>query len=683
MVQFTRSHSPAVFWPVTRFHSSTSTQTFARLPRPFSLSDSLVGDNLGTSLVEVSVGLPDANGNLIGGPVHGVIDPLLGPLADNGGFALPDGGRILTRGLLSGSPAINAGDLNAVAGQNGVPEFDERGMPYGRVVGGRIDIGAFEYEAPSDLNLTVDTLVDESDANYSRGDLSLREALELADKNPGPDTIHFDPALTASGPATIVLSYAFGSTHLSLFIGSSVSIVGPGATLLTIDASGNDPTPQIKDVAGSRVFKISATPSLSTGVAISGVTLTGGDSDTTGGAILANGVNLTLDEKTIADNSTRQRGGGISFGNGTLTVRHSTIANNNSGASGGEIYTYIGNLTISDSTISGNSVTGIGGQGGGVYFTDRNIATSSQLQISRRTISENSSATFGGGLAAKIVTGVMTLDDDTFVGNSSAASGIHQGFGGGITVSVFGGPLSIIDSSVSGNMASSLKGQGRGVLLRGDGGTATLRNTVVEHNVATTSAGQGGGISASGIPLTIDSSTVSDNSAGLSGGGAYSTSALTATGSKIAGNTAAQGGGIFSAGGRAIIEGCSVLNNLASGSGGGISGPNLIVTDSIISGNTAAGSGGGVYSADAIMLVRSEIEQNSAGVDGGGIGVSHYRHVVVSDCKIEGNSAARSGGAISGVALLSNSTLSGNTEGALGGGVYTHLCPDHSFNDCI
>src|SRR5205085_2832611 len=119
------------------------------LRAPIQLTYSLIGDNAGTSLIEAPVGLPDANGNLIGGPTHGAIDPLLGPLADNGGFTLPDGSHILTMELMLESPAINAGDLNAVAGQNGVPEFDERGTPFGRVFGGRIDIGAFEYQAPS------------------------------------------------------------------------------------------------------------------------------------------------------------------------------------------------------------------------------------------------------------------------------------------------------------------------------------------------------------------------------------------------------------------------------------------------------------------------------------------------------------------------------------------------------
>jgi hypothetical protein len=57
-------------------------------------------------------------------------DPLLGPLAANGG-------PTLTMALLPGSPAINGGDPAAA------PATDQRGYP--RPVGPAADIGAFEY----------------------------------------------------------------------------------------------------------------------------------------------------------------------------------------------------------------------------------------------------------------------------------------------------------------------------------------------------------------------------------------------------------------------------------------------------------------------------------------------------------------------------------------------------------
>ncbi|MCH7751700.1 MAG: hypothetical protein IH898_06040, partial [Planctomycetes bacterium] len=62
------------------------------------LTFSLVGDNTGSGLMEAPVGVPDGNGNLIGDPGGmGVIDPMLDPLANNGG-------PTETHALQAGSP---------------------------------------------------------------------------------------------------------------------------------------------------------------------------------------------------------------------------------------------------------------------------------------------------------------------------------------------------------------------------------------------------------------------------------------------------------------------------------------------------------------------------------------------------------------------------------------------------
>ena len=44
------------------------------------------------------------------------------------------------------------GDPLATAGVNYVPQFDQRGEPYSRVVSGRIDVGAFERGIAGDTN---------------------------------------------------------------------------------------------------------------------------------------------------------------------------------------------------------------------------------------------------------------------------------------------------------------------------------------------------------------------------------------------------------------------------------------------------------------------------------------------------------------------------------------------------
>src|SRR6516165_4748875 len=84
----------------------------------------LIGD--GTGMTGLSDGV---NGNLVGS-ADAPIDPLLGPLQDNGG-------PTLTHALLSGSPAVNAGDPN----QLGTP--DQRGV----IRSGGVNIGAYQASA--------------------------------------------------------------------------------------------------------------------------------------------------------------------------------------------------------------------------------------------------------------------------------------------------------------------------------------------------------------------------------------------------------------------------------------------------------------------------------------------------------------------------------------------------------
>lgn len=73
----------------------------------------------------------DDGGTLLG------VDPMLGPLADNGG-------PTMTHALLAGSPAINAGPQPLPDFEGN--EFDQRGPDFARVVDGVVDIGAFEVQ---------------------------------------------------------------------------------------------------------------------------------------------------------------------------------------------------------------------------------------------------------------------------------------------------------------------------------------------------------------------------------------------------------------------------------------------------------------------------------------------------------------------------------------------------------
>ncbi|MCA9053923.1 MAG: hypothetical protein KDA75_08805, partial [Planctomycetaceae bacterium] len=100
---------------------------------------SLIGNNSGTMLAEDQSG---SSGNFIGGGTAGTaINPLLAPLADNGG-------PTQTHALLPGSLALNTGN-NALAVDHIMSPLtsDQRGAPFHRIFGSAVDIGAFEDQA--------------------------------------------------------------------------------------------------------------------------------------------------------------------------------------------------------------------------------------------------------------------------------------------------------------------------------------------------------------------------------------------------------------------------------------------------------------------------------------------------------------------------------------------------------
>jgi hypothetical protein len=102
-------------------YTSTASSKVAKPPQYISLGYNLIQAPGGVTFTGTTAG------NIYG------VDPTFGPLGNNGG-------PTQTMALLSGSPAIDAGDPN----QTGLPPTDQRGLP--RVVHGRVDIGAFEVQ---------------------------------------------------------------------------------------------------------------------------------------------------------------------------------------------------------------------------------------------------------------------------------------------------------------------------------------------------------------------------------------------------------------------------------------------------------------------------------------------------------------------------------------------------------
>jgi len=215
---------------------------------------------------------------------------------------------------------------------------------------------------------------------------SLRAAVAAANAAPGLDTI--DIAVTG------VIQLTSGE----LEINDAVTITGPGAGQVTVDAGGH-----------SRVFEIFDGP-VSLPVVISGLTMTNGSAPTheyyyagttleaqeSGGALVetitpANiyGVvgSLELDDVVITD-SQAGAGGAVDAGNVNLTINDSTLSGNTAVAGGGGLMAS-GDTTIVGTTVSDNSATA--GGGGGLWMSVGRVA------VVRSTVSGNT-AEWGGGI---------------------------------------------------------------------------------------------------------------------------------------------------------------------------------------------------------------------------------------------------------------------------------------------
>jgi uncharacterized repeat protein (TIGR01451 family)/CSLREA domain-containing protein len=158
-------------------------------------------------------------------------DPLLGPLADNGGDTD-------TLALLGASPAIDAG----IAA--GCPAADQRGVD--RPQGPACDIGAFERVSAADLSLTKT-----APASVTAG---ATIAYALTATNAGPDTAT-GVQITDTLPAQTTLASAAGATCAGAPLVCTLPDLAPGASAtvtLTVTTAQPGELTNTATVTGSR-----------------------------------------------------------------------------------------------------------------------------------------------------------------------------------------------------------------------------------------------------------------------------------------------------------------------------------------------------------------------------------------------------------------------------------------------
>ena len=399
--------------------------------------------------------------------------------------------------LIANSPAVNAGsNAEAIDANGNSLTTDQFGGT--RIQFGTVDIGSREsnFDTPFSGDLLVSTDTDISDGNFGANELSLREAIEIANERFGADTITFASNVFTGGDNSVIRL-----TQGELVITDSLSIDGSSVSdvVITGDASNDDirvSGTNITDVAASfgetagdnddllddnsRVLNFSG----STGdLTLSGLTITGGRTtglfEPGGGIRFVSSDSLVLDNITVSGNSTSgdiiTSGGGIFVDSSNVSLINSTVSGNStsgSSSTGGGISQVSGALSLVNSTISGNSTSGFFADGGGIATRGTNVS------LINSTVSGNSNSGDGGGLSIYAGPAFTT----TTITNSTISGNIAGRAGGGIFNN--DGLIVIRNSTITDNRAAV----GGGVATQGDSFTTTeVSSSIIAGNTATTS----------------------------------------------------------------------------------------------------------------------------------------------------------------------------------------------------
>ncbi len=532
--------------------------------------------NADTTLIGVNdVGNFDLNGfgNNNFGTLGFPTDPILGPLASNGG-------PTKTHEVLAGSPAVDNG-----SNSQGYTT-DQRGTGFNRVVGALPDVGAFErvggtpnaFGGPftpinsstvafSDPYVFTVTYANESDILFSTLDNSdiriigpgFNKLATFVSASPASDAPSIMATYQVSAPVGGWTGANNGSYIVSVeanqvkssnskfvpagSIGAFVVVLPPflvtnandsgagslreaianananaGPDIIAFDAGFFDGT------VGKNVITLSsALPAINEDITINGpgmskLTVSGNNTSRVFDVSLAPlGALISISDLTIA-NGSAATGAGLLTGDEVVTLTNVTVKDSKTSGRGAGIFVgsaTAGNLTLVSSVVSGNSA---GSDGGGIYVAGSTAGGTPVVSITDTTIANNTSGADGGGIYF-FGGGSFSLNRSTISGNkSSGATG-----GGGIYFFgiVSGNGFSILNSTISGNSAAN---SGGGIVLTSFTGEAVIRNSTITGNTSastSTAAGfGGGGISQrSGVgTVTLESTIVSGNTASVTNG---------------------------------------------------------------------------------------------------------------------------------------------------------------------
>lgn len=368
---------------------------------------------------------------------------------------------------------------------------------------------------------------------------------------------------------------------------------------------------------------------------ISTSTFTGNVAEDDGGAVFAS-EGLIFDNDAMTSNSASDGGalfadylaslsgdhftsdsaefGGDIYDDDYVTVVNSTSTDATASDDGGFVYNYEDHLNLSGVTVTGARALADDEGGAGVYSYD-GVTYLINVTITRSSASNES---YGGAVYCydcdlTVVGGSYTHDSAEYGGGAifleeallvmSGATVSNNASEEGGAIYTYNSSIDVTDTTFDGNNATEDEG---GAVSFYYGGTATISDSSLINNRADGEDGYGGGIS-------------------LYAGGSQTFGVL--TNDTIAGNQALYAGGVYAYGADLTIQSSTVANNtLSHGAeadyGGGLYNSDSYVqsTDTIWSGNGGDQCGGGGISSSGGFNLDSD---NTCRLYGGGDIVSH------------------------------------------------------------
>ena len=527
------------------------------------------------------------------------------------------------------------------------------------------------------VDTTVDTETGTCAADNPAGnvDCSIRSAILAAEANPGADTIQItDGTYIPSGfgsfdlvvsddisfvgnvadPTAVVIE---GNNQFRLFDmfgdGGDFSVSLEGMTLqngLARDGSGGAAINAGREVNLS-VNKVVIQNNLADFNTLDPFF----SPPSSGGGIQASG-NVAIRDSIIRDNVATEDGGGIDFSandgvdkslviidstisgnsagdpstdlgvggglyargaNATVVLQNVDVVSNSAGDSGGGVYTSSVDVTVFDSTFTDNVALGSDSGGGGLYI----LGPGEDFSVFDSSFTSNTAVAGAGGFEAVDNTG--TIESSTFSLNRVTGAGTDFDQGGGaiaiISQSNQNVPsVTLTDLTVTENEAPSAGG------IAVVEAIVSIRNSNISANQATgASIGSAGGIGAIATStlggLTIEDSTIDNNTAVLQAGGVGAIDmnidlSNTLINGNVAQNGRAGGVGLGSQGigiqPLLLASRVTISNNQSQGDGGGIGidGGDLSISNATVSGNRSlTGNGGGIALINANPVVGPSI----------------------------------------------------------------------------